>query len=90
MNSRVIIVPSDGLVIANGFTIGGLDLSFMDPSIHAVQWYGTFGEVERKDEFGRMVANEPITSLADFQQALDLWQSTKTAIEASQQQPQEP
>lgn len=90
MSTRVIIVPSDGLVVADGFAIGGLDLSFMDPTIHAVQWYGTYGEVERKDSFGRMVANEPITTLDEFQPALDLWQSTKVAIEANQQPPQEP
>jgi hypothetical protein len=82
--NRVIIIPSDGLVIANGLTVGGMDLSFMDPTIHAVQWYGTFGEIERKNSFGRITANEPIESLAEFQPALDLWQSTKDTIDAEQ------
>ncbi len=79
---RLIIVPIDGAVSVDGKGFGGLDLSFMDASVHAVQWYETHGEIERKDPVtGRMVANEVITSIDAFQPAIDVWQAAKTAEE---------
>ena len=78
---RVTIIPSDGFVSVNGEGFSGLDLSFMAADIHAVQWYETEGEIERKDGRGRMVANEPITSIEQFQQVLGVWQAAKTAAQ---------
>jgi hypothetical protein len=79
---RLTIVPIDGSVIVDGVWFGGIDLSFMAPSIHAVQWYDTYGEIEVKDPVtGRMVANEAITSIDAFQPAIALWQEAKTAQE---------
>ena len=76
------IIPVDGYVNVDGKGFEGLDLSFMDASVHAVQWYETHGEVEVKDPVtGRMVANEVITSIDAFQPALDAWQAAKTAEE---------
>ena len=81
---RLIIVPVDGAVSVDGKGFGGLDLSFMEASVHAVQWYETHGEIERKDPItGRMVANEVITSIEAYQPALDAWQAAKTAEEAA-------
>jgi len=81
---RVTIVPIDGVVNVDGKGFGGLNLSFMDASVHAVQWYETHGEIEVKDPVtGRMVANEVITSIDAFQPAIDVWQATKTAEEAA-------
>lgn len=71
---RVTIVPEDKLVIVNGEARSPLD--FIVPSnIHAVQWYGTHGEVEF---VGGSIdvpkpQNEAITDLAPFQAALDAW-----------------
>jgi hypothetical protein len=78
---RLIIIPSDGFVSVNGEGFNGLNLSFMTADIHAVQWYKTEGEIERKDSRGRMIANEPITSIEQFQQVLDVWQAAKTAVQ---------
>ncbi len=79
---QVTIIPVDGSVSVDGKGFGGLDLSFMDASVHAVQWYGTHGEIEVKDPVtGRMVANEVITSLDAFQPVIDVWQAAKTAEE---------
>lgn len=79
---RVTIIPIDGSVSVDGKGFGELDLSFIDASVHAVQWYETHGEIEIKDPVtGRMVANEVITSMDAFQSALDLWQAAKTAEE---------
>ena len=81
---RLTIVPVDGAVSVNGKGFGGLDLSFMEASVHAVQWYETHGEIERKDPItGRMVANEVITSIDAFQPVIDVWQAAKTAEEAA-------
>ena len=79
---RLTIIPIDGSISIDGEGFGGLDLSFMDASVHAVQWYGTHGEIEVKDPVtGRMVANEVITSIDAFQPAIDVWQAAKTAEE---------
>lgn len=77
---RVTIIPVDGSVSVDGVGFGRLDLSFIDPSVHAVQWYDTHGEVEIKDPVtGRMVANEVITSIDAYQPAIDGWQTAKAA-----------
>ena len=79
---RLTIIPIDGSVSVDGKGFGELDLSFIDASVHAVQWYETHGEVEVKDPVtGRMVANEVITSIDAFQPAIDAWQAAKTAEE---------
>ena len=75
---RLIIVPSDGVVNIDGVGFDGLDLSFIDASIHAVQWYETRGEIELKDPItGRMVANEAIASIDAFEPAVSMWQEAK-------------
>ena len=80
---RVTIIPADGAVNVDGKGFGGLDLSFMDASVHAVQWYETHGEIEVKDPVtGRMIENRVITSIDAFQPAIDVWQAAKTAEEA--------
>jgi hypothetical protein len=78
---RVTIIPSDGFVSVNGEGFRDLDLSFIASEIHAIQWYGDEGELERKDNRGRMIANETITSIEQFQPALDSWQAAKTAAQ---------
>ena len=81
---RLTIIPVDGSVSVDGVGFGGLDLSFMNASVHAVQWYETHGEIEVKDPAtGRMIANEVITSIDAFQPAIDAWQAAKTAEEAA-------
>jgi hypothetical protein len=84
---RLTIIPVDGSVSIDGIGFGGLDLSFIDASVHAVQWHETHGEIEVKDPVtGRMVANEVITSIEAFQPAIDVWQAAKTAEEAAEAQ----
>ena len=48
---RLTITISDGTVIKDGMPIADLDLSFVDASIHALQWYDTYGEIEYKTYF---------------------------------------
>lgn len=71
---RVIIIPSDGFVSVDNVGYSGLNLSAIDPSVHAVQWYDAEGEVEVRNPVTRkMIENRVITSLSEFQIALDAW-----------------
>lgn len=79
---KVTIVPADGFVSIDGIGYAELNLSFMDEDISALQWYGTEGEIERKDERGRIVLNEPINDFSPYQPALDAWQAAKEDAEA--------
>lgn len=77
---RATIIPADGFVSVDGEGYSGLNLSFIDASVHAVQWYGASGEVEIKNVMtGKMIENREITSLDEFQQAIAVWQVQKDA-----------
>ena len=77
---RVTIIPVDGFVSVDGVGYGALDLSAIDASIHAVQWYGSEGEVEVCNPVTRkMVENRTVNSLNEFQVALDAWNAANTA-----------
>lgn len=76
---RVIILPADGFVSIDGRGFTGLDLSALDPDIHAVQWYGSDGELELVSVPGSPGANIAISDLAFAQPALDAWQAAADA-----------
>lgn len=78
---RVTIIPEDGIVSIDGVCYGGIDLSAIDSNIHAVQWYSTDGDVEIKDDRGRIVENRAITSFENFAFVISLWQEAKEADE---------
>ena len=79
---RLIIVPISGTVSKNGISYNNLDLSFMPSNVHAVQWYDTFGEVEVKDVItNKMIANEPITDITIYNDAITLWEEANTRAE---------
>lgn len=84
---RVTIVPEDGFVSVDGEGYTGLDLKFMDASIHAIQWYETEGEIERQNQRGRMVGNEPIADLTPYQPALNAWQVAKLSASSAELEP---
>jgi len=82
---RVTIVVADSSVTVDGEAYSQLDLSFMDPTIHAVQWYDTHGEVEYKDPVtGKITANQEITDFTPYQQVITLWQVRKEQVAAEQ------
>ena len=78
---RVTIQRQDGFVSVDGEGFLGLDLTFIDPDIRALQWYDDKGELEWSVD-GRSF-NTDVVSLVDFQPALDAWQVAKIAYEAS-------
>ncbi len=82
---KLTIIPHTQTVNVNGVSYSGIDLSFIDPTIHAVQWKETEGEIERwNPETEKIVANEPITDIAPFQQAIDLWNVKDAEYKAQQ------
>lgn len=80
---RVTIIPSDSFVAVDGEGYHGIDLSFLPPEVHAVQWFHTEGEVEIKNPVnGKMLRNDPITSITEYQTALDRWAQAKQENDA--------
>jgi len=74
---RMTIIPVDSRVSIDGYSIDGLDLSWIPENIHAVQWYDTYGEVE-------LVTTEPnivITELGIYEQAIPLWEAKKIELD---------
>jgi hypothetical protein len=45
---RITIIPEDHFVRCDDKTAFLSDWPFEDSSIHAIQWYGTWGEIEHK------------------------------------------
>lgn len=78
---RVSIIPSDGTVTIDGVGIGGLDLSWISENIHAIIWMDTFGEVQIKDSKGLIVENKPISSLDEFDRAVQQWKMKKEEMD---------
>jgi hypothetical protein len=78
---RVTIVPVDGVVSINGELYSGLDLSFIDSSINAIQWYANTGEIEIKDERGSIISNIVFNDLDQFQPAIQAWTNQKNKLE---------
>lgn len=61
----------------------GLDGSQLPEDVHAVQWYGSAGEVEYKDPAtGSITANTEITDISPFQFAIDAWNTAKAEEDA--------
>ena len=65
---RVTIIKDDGVVGVDG-VFRAIDLSELDPTIHAVQWNGSIGYIEFND------GKPPISfgSIANYQSFIDLW-----------------
>ena len=73
---RLTIVPEDGVVIINGVGFDKINLSWIDSNYHAIQWYEDQGEIEVYAN-GKPIENRPITSIAEFQRAIDDWTKRK-------------
>ena len=71
---RVIIIAEDSRVSVEGQS-EIVDLSTLDEEIHVVQWYGTVGEVEYKNDYvaNTKKMNDRITDLTPYQKFVDAW-----------------
>lgn len=76
---RLTIIPEDGTVVIDGISKSGIDLSSIDASYHAIQWYDDHGEIEIYENY-RCVENRPITSIDEFQFAIDAWNAIPNPV----------
>lgn len=84
---RATIIPADGFCALEGVGFNGVDMTSVAPEVHAVQWYGTFGEVEVQDPLtGKMVGNEEIDSLNEYQAVLESYWAIRSSSEAVEQE----
>jgi len=71
---RVTIIADDSAVYVDGEAIT-VDLAGIDPDIHAIQWYDTWGEVEFTTDFSKYPPtrkpNMFITDLSPYQVFVD-------------------
>lgn len=72
---RITIVPDDNCVIADGDALSGLALP-ASPNIHAIQWHGTYGIIEKKVGPAERFTDEGV--LAPY---LAVWQAARDAID---------
>jgi hypothetical protein len=72
---RVTIIADDSKVVVEG-QLEIVDLSTLDEEIHAVQWYGTVGEVEYKHDYieNTRKPNDRITDFSPYQKFVDAWE----------------
>jgi hypothetical protein len=84
---RLTIVADNQCVGVEGEYLSPLDLPQLNPAIHAVQWYGEYGEVEFKTVFANGAFTKPqnqlITDVTSFQFAVDAWNAKKAEIDAA-------
>lgn len=84
---RATIIPEDGFCSVDGVGFDGVDMTSVAPEVHAMQWYGSHGEVEIQDPVtGKMVSNNVIANLNDFQAVFDAYWVIRNATDAEQQE----
>jgi len=82
---KLSIVTDDKMVAKDGVGYFDLDISYVQNTVHALQWYETYGEIEYKSTGPyRKPENEQITALPDWANtALTKWEEAKAAEEAA-------
>jgi hypothetical protein len=84
---RATIIPSDGFCSVDGVAFNGVDMTSVAAEVHAVQWYGAFGEVEIIDPVtGKAERVDHITDLNSYQNVFSSYWGIRNAIEAAQQE----
>lgn len=79
---RLTIIADDGAVYVDGVAFA-VDLSGIDPAIHAVQWNDGLGEIEyRADLDGRRRGNAPFVDIAPFQPFIERWHAAAAIVVA--------
>jgi hypothetical protein len=70
--SRITIIPIDKIAIIDGVAKQPLDY-VIDPTIHAIQWYDTWGEIEYISTREGKRQNEQFDDISQFQNVIDSW-----------------
>ena len=72
--AKVTIVKPDNWVIVDDYGIDSLDLTGLEATVHAIQWDGSTGHIERTDG-----TNETLTSVSAYQSIIDAHAVKKAA-----------
>ena len=85
---RLTIVADDSSVGVDGEFVSPVNLSRLGGTIHAVQWYGSYGEVEYKPRLENNVlvkpANVVITDVSPYSFAVNAWHAAKAELALSE------
>ncbi len=68
--AQIFMIPVDGTVVIDGLIADGVNFAGINPSIHAINWYGTIGEIQFKYQYTPGVnppQNQEIDSIAPYQ-----------------------
>lgn len=78
---RLTVVKPDGVVCIDGVCYAGIDMTGLTSTLHALQWYETFGEEEHIDPETRVHSNNRIESLSAYQGVIAQWQTKHDAAQ---------
>lgn len=67
------IIKNDNTVVVNGKGFSGIDMSCVPDGVTAIQWYGTFGEMEHPMVDGVKPMNTRIDSISQFEELISAW-----------------
>jgi hypothetical protein len=82
---RATIIPIDTFCSVDGVGFDSVDMSSIPANLHAMQWYGTWGEEEYRNPVTReMGANVRITSLDRYEAVFDSYWQIRNAAGAAQ------
>lgn len=81
--NRVTIIPSDSFCSVDGISFTGVDMSSVSKEIHAMQWFGTWGDQEIADPNNCISKNEVITNLDSYQGVLNSYWDMRHAQESA-------
>lgn len=86
---KVSILVPDNKVYVDGVALG-VGMNDMPSYVHAVQWYGAYGEVEfAVDKEGRKLPNLRFTDITPFDFMVDRWKQTKKREDQKKQREEE-
>lgn len=86
---RISVINADKSIGIDGEFYSGLSFD-LPSSVHAIQWYGTWGELEYSSVLQNNKPHRPentvIHSFDEYSSLIAVWTSAKTAKEAKLQQ----
>ena len=82
---KLSIIPADNTVCKDGYCLSDLDLSFMAPNIHAVQWDTASGWIECAAlSDGSLPAHVELTSIEDYTSLIAAFDAAKSSAEQAE------
>lgn len=84
---RITVVVENGFVAVDGRGFSNLDLPSLGQTVHAVQWFGAYGDIEHHDPVTKhIVRNERFEDVSFLDACVAIWQSACEAEDAWKEQ----